>query len=328
MLLEAWHNSLKIINLNDSDLEHEHCMLHENQIHNGETDDLQQIIAMKGCFIIYGSHKGKESLIIESKQDTDLGILSFELGGGFNVRESNFEPYRHFENDLHLTFFSTKRELKFEVPPVFESFRVYLAPNVFIKQLAKFHGRFSSFSEKIKRSEPFNLYKSPLPITPKMKLVIREILSHKIGDPLLSNVFYETKITELLGCQFEQIHAIKAPKKQTFLSLSDKIKIEQAREILLSNLAEAPSISQLSRLVATNEHKLKSGFKEIFGKSIYNYLLHRRMEHSIELMTDEMLSLDQIAEQVGYAESAHFSRAFKKVKGLPPGVFRRNLLPR
>lgn len=53
-------------------------MLHENQIHNGKTDDLQQIIAMKGCFIVYGYHKGNEIQIIESKQDTDLGILSFE----------------------------------------------------------------------------------------------------------------------------------------------------------------------------------------------------------------------------------------------------------
>ncbi|MBN1927653.1 MAG: helix-turn-helix transcriptional regulator [Prolixibacteraceae bacterium] len=326
MRLEAWHNSLKVINLSDYGYDSEQCTLFENTIHSNDIEDQQLIIAMKGCFIVYGCHKGMDVQIIESKQDSDLGILSFQLGGGFNVRGKDFQPYRHFENDLHLTFYSTKRELKFEMPPVFESFRIYLSPHNFLDLLAKFHGRFSSFADKIKRSEPFNLNESPLPITPKMKLIIREVLSHKIGDPLFSKVFYETKITELFGCQLEQNHSVTSPKKHSGLSKADKAKIEQARNLLLNNLAEAPSIRQLSRLVATNEHKLKSGFKEMFGKSIYNYLLHKRIDKSIELLADETLSLEQISEDVGYTESAHFSRAFKKVKGIPPGVFRRDLL--
>jgi AraC-like DNA-binding protein len=34
---------------------------------------------------------------------------------------------------------------------------------------------------------------------------------------------------------------------------------------------------------------------------------------------------DDIAVEVGYGDAAHFSRAFRKVKGIPPGQFRKGL---
>jgi len=109
------------------------------------------------------------------------------------------------------------------------------------------------------------------------------------------------------------------------LTSTDKEKIRQARQFLVENLTDPPTITRLSRLVAINENKLKKGFREIYGKSIYNYLLSHRIEKSIGLMEDDQLSLDEIAGEIGYGDSAHFSRAFKKVKGMPPGQYRKSL---
>jgi AraC-like DNA-binding protein len=49
------------------------------------------------------------------------------------------------------------------------------------------------------------------------------------------------------------------------------------------------------------------------------------MEKAIVMMEDEKLSLDEIAFLVGYTDSAHFSRAFRKEKGIPPGQYRKEL---
>lgn len=274
---------------------------------------------------MYGSHKAEVTQEVQSRQDSNIAILSFQLNGQMNVNERSFEPYRIFENDLHTTFFTNKRELVFQAPPVFENFRIILSPLKFQELLAKFHGRFSSYSEKINRGEYFDLYELPLPITPKMKMIIHEMLNHNISDPLLSKVFYETKITELFGCQLEQIYSTRQ-KQSSELTTSDKQKIFEARELLVRNLQQSPpTIPQLARMAGINENKLKKGFREIFGKSVYNYLLSHRMEKAIEMMENEELSLDMIADHVGYDDSAHFSRAFRKIKGIPPGQFRKGL---
>jgi AraC-like DNA-binding protein len=323
MLLEAWHQGKKLLHLDDSPFEDGFCTRSENRISTGDYVAYNSIVSMKGCFIMYASHKTNEIQTVRSQQDSNIAILSFQLNGQMTVNEKNYEPYRIFENDVHHTFFTNKRELVFEAPPVFENFRVILSPMKFQELLARFHGRFSEDSDKIKRGEYFNLYDTPLPITPRMKTIIHDILHHPISDPVLSKVFFETKITELFGCQLEQVYSTR--QIQTFeISTADKQKIYEARELLVQNLQQPPpTIPQLARMVGTNENKLKKVFRETFGKSIYNYLLSHKIEKAVEMMEDDKLSLEEIAFRTGYGDSAHFSRAFRKVKGVPPGQYRK-----
>lgn len=325
MLLEAWHRGHKWINLDDSQFDDDYCDRSENSALKDDFSAFHLIVLMKGCFIMYGRHKAEVAQEVQSRQDSNIAILSFQLNGQMSVNEKNFEPYRIFQNDLHITFFTNKRELVFEAPPVFENFRIILSPAKFQELLAKYHGRFSSYADKVKKGEYFNLYESPLPITPKMKMIIHDILNHKVSDPLLSKVYYETKITELFGCQLEQLYSTRQ-NPNVEISATDKLKIYEARELLVRNLQQSPpTIPQLARMTGTNENKLKKGFREIFGKSVYNYLLSHRMEKAIEMMEDQKLSLDEIADRIGYGDSAHFSRAFKNEKGIPPGQFRKEL---
>jgi AraC-like DNA-binding protein len=325
MLLEAWRLGEKWLHLDDTAFDNDFCSREEIHISNARLNAYQFLISMKGCFIMYGSHKADEPQVIKSRQDTNIAILSFQLNGQMTVNEKSFEPYRIFQNDLHTTFFTNKRELVFESPPVFENFRIVLSPPAFTELLAKYHGRFSTYATRVKKGEYFNLFEIPMPITPRMKMIIRDILNHKIVDPLLSKVYFETKIAELFGCQLEQMLSA-GQNHDSGLAAADKPKIYEARELLVQNLQETPlTIPQLARMVGTNENKLKRGFKEIYGKSVYNYLLAHRMEKAIEYMEDPALALDEIAMMVGYTDSAHFSRAFKNEKGIPPGQFRKEL---
>jgi len=325
MILEAWHKDEKWLHLDDNLFEEDFCDKREENISSPDFSSKLSIISMKGFFIIYGKHVAKEVQVARSRQSDNIAILSFQLNGNMNVNERNFEPYRIFENDLHSTFFTNKRELVFEAPPVFENFRIILSPEKFGELLAKYHGRFSVYAEKIKRGEYFNLHEVPLPITPRMKMIIREILMHNVADQILSKVYFDTKVTELFGCQLEQMALSKMNENTAELTFSDKEKIRQARSLLVQNLTETPTIQKLSRSVAINENKLKKGFKALFEKSIYNYLLTHKIEKAVELLEVGTLTMDEIAEKVGYADAAHFSRAFRKVKGIPPGQYRKGL---
>lgn len=112
--------------------------------------------------------------------------------------------------------------------------------------------------------------------------------------------------------------------EQSNISLSN-FDIKQIRSIpaiLTDNMVSPPSISALSRITALNEFKLKAGFKKVFHITVYEYLRQLRAEKAIELMKEE-LTLEQIAEKIGYKSMRGFSQAFTRCTGITPAEWRK-----
>ena len=138
--------------------------------------------------------------------------------------------------------------------------------------------------------------------------------------------FIKNKTLEIIHLQLEHIIAQFESKTTSKLNFFDKQKIQEAQKILKINFHNPPKIKQLSAMLATNEFKLKSGFKQLYNTSIYQYVIELRIEKAIELMYNKNMSIDQISDTVGYANLSNFTRAFKKIKGMAPGVFRGTLM--
>ena len=64
-------------------------------------------------------------------------------------------------------------------------------------------------------------------------------------------------------------------------------------------------------------------FKEIVGESPMHYVARWRMSVAQMWIKEENLSFDEIASRLGYESEAAFSRAFKRIIGVSPGVARR-----
>lgn len=58
------------------------------------------------------------------------------------------------------------------------------------------------------------------------------------------------------------------------------------------------------------------------GQTFYDLLNLVRVQHAKELMSDPALRISEVAERVGYADTAHFSRVFKKLEGISAGEWR------
>ena len=58
------------------------------------------------------------------------------------------------------------------------------------------------------------------------------------------------------------------------------------------------------------------------GQTFYDLLNAERMRRAKELLEDPALRISEIAERVGYADTAHFSRVFKKLEGVSAGEWR------
>ncbi len=87
-------------------------------------------------------------------------------------------------------------------------------------------------------------------------------------------------------------------------------------DITLNSLADKYNISA---------SRLSTRMKESLGMSFSKYLTSMRIQRAKELLADDRLSLEQIAEMVGYQDYFYFIRVFKKVTGVSPSVYRKHL---
>lgn len=62
-------------------------------------------------------------------------------------------------------------------------------------------------------------------------------------------------------------------------------------------------------------------FKELLGKSPFEYLIQTRIHHAAELLKNTDKSVSDIAYECGFHDSNYFSLQFKKATGLPPRDF-------
>ena len=280
---------------------------------------------LKGLMLHYTYNVFEISRHFVVSFDEDTIIITFHLKSNGGIKGKDYEPYLMCDEEFITAQFTPMGNLEFSTPNVMELFRIFITPAGYMEILKNYGDTFNEIVQRIKKKEKGNIFSSPLPISPQMKVIINEIMNYKNTNKNLSRNFYKNKAMELFHLQLEQILALNEKNNSVKLSKPDMQKIHEAGKILKVNFSKPPTLKQLSLMLATNENKLKVGFNTLYNTSVYQFVLGLRMEKAIELMHDRKMSIDQISEIVGYASLAHFTRAFKKVKGISPREFKKSL---
>jgi AraC-like DNA-binding protein len=84
------------------------------------------------------------------------------------------------------------------------------------------------------------------------------------------------------------------------------------------------TLETLSGEVGLSRSALADRFAEFVGLPPMQYLARWRMQIASSLLTQGQSNIAKIAVDVGYESEAAFSRAFKKVVGMPPAAWRRS----
>ncbi|NMO97596.1 helix-turn-helix domain-containing protein [Paenibacillus lemnae] len=85
------------------------------------------------------------------------------------------------------------------------------------------------------------------------------------------------------------------------------------------------SLYMIAEEVGKPEKYISSLFKEHQGENLFDVVERIRMNHAQHLLGDNQLTIDEIAGLVGYNSAHSFRRAFKRVCGVTPSVFRQSL---
>lgn len=179
------------------------------------------------------------------------------------------------------------------------------------------------FLEKTDKGETALLSAAHTGLTPEMITVIRDMLHNEYSGEV-KNIYLRNKISELLLLAFSRIAPGSANATEIRLHQYDIDKIREAREYLLLNMEHPLTVIELSHKVGINDFKLKKGFKQLYGVTIFDFLLEARMEKARTLLTETNTPIHEIAFATGYKNVSSFTAAFKKRMGFPPSAMKRS----
>jgi AraC-like DNA-binding protein len=139
---------------------------------------------------------------------------------------------------------------------------------------------------------------------------------------LTKRLFLESKAVELIALQLEQsVFGNNGARISQALRPADIERIHEAKDLIVHNMQKPPSLLELARQVGLNDFKLKKGFRQVFGKTVFGYLHEHRMEQSRQLLEEGKMNVKEVSYVIGYMNSHSFSDAFKKQFGVRPSAY-------
>ncbi len=138
-----------------------------------------------------------------------------------------------------------------------------------------------------------------------------------------------------LFSQIENAPSLSILEKELYCSLNHLVEtvlrslpnkegciIEKAKSYIEKNYNECISLEDVAAHVYMNKSYFSSFFKSKVGLTYRDYLRNYRIKKSIGLIAGSNMKIYEIAQAVGYNDSAHFIRAFKEVTGKSPGDYK------
>ncbi|MDO9169072.1 MAG: AraC family transcriptional regulator [Methylobacter sp.] len=154
------------------------------------------------------------------------------------------------------------------------------------------------------------------PISPQAMCAAHQLLNCKVSAET-SRIFMHGQAMSLLA---SELSPLSEGKRRNLMRLKQKdvAVAKSARDILLREFRNPPSVEDLSKRVGTNPFKLKQLFHHFFNNTPYGLLLEIRMNNAYQLLENTQCQVSVAADWVGYSHASNFSTAFIKYFGASP----------
>ena len=160
-------------------------------------------------------------------------------------------------------------------------------------------------------------------VTPATAVVLSQILNFNLHSSV-RNIYLKGKAYELIGLYFNQPEEADIEQCPFLVDEDNVRKIKLAKEIIIQRMVDPPSLNELSEEVGLSLKKLKEGFKEIYGDTVYAFLLDHKMNYARKLLERGQKNVNEIGLTIGYSTASHFIAAFKKKFGTTPKKYAQN----
>lgn len=118
---------------------------------------------------------------------------------------------------------------------------------------------------------------------------------------------------------------VAAPAANPTVHHPDMVVFNAASKLISERLRSIPSLAEIARMTGTHEKKLSHIFRQQTGQTVFAFIREERIQHGRKLLSDTDLSVQEIADQVGFQNACNFSTAFKERFQMTPSRFRQAL---
>jgi len=189
-----------------------------------------------------------------------------------------------------------------------------------ILTIRKFHSLFSSEANYIPFLSTQNKekkYYAQEGISAAITVVLNQIMNYNLHASV-EELFIKGKLFELIALYFNRTEDADIEQCPFLVDEENVRRIREAKEIVIARMAEPPSLAQLSEEIGLPLKKLKEGFKQIYGDSVYSFLFEHKMEYARKMLESGRYNVNEVGLKVGYSTASHFIAAFKKKYGTTP----------
>lgn len=265
--------------------------------------------------IIRSQNDSNETSHFERAVNVDLIQFHFGIKGRAKFIFNQGSYALDLKEDVSLFLYNPQKEL-----PVYLEIAPHSWTISVLISIKKFHGLFSSEADYIpflsEENKDKKYYKDE-PINPSMSIVLNQLFNYNL-HPSIKNLYFKGKAYELLSLYFNRSEDTNIEQCPFLVDEDNVTKIKKAKEIIISNMAEPPGLQELADQVGINLKKLKMGFKQIYGDSVYSFLFDYKMEFARKLLDSGSYNVNEVGLKIGYSTASHFISAFKKKFGTTP----------
>jgi AraC family transcriptional regulator len=101
-------------------------------------------------------------------------------------------------------------------------------------------------------------------------------------------------------------------------------RIGRSLEFISDHLGTDLSLGEIAAVANMSKYHFAKSFRQAMGIAPHQYLVKLRVEKARKLLAQNKMSVEEVANTVGYADRGHFAAQFRKIVGISPNRYREN----
>ncbi len=287
----------------------------DNSEKNTSKGKIENTCVGDGFYMVKVENRDDKPLRI--KRDIDQSLIQFYFavqgGAGFLFNQGNYKL--KLEQEKSLLFYNPIVALPLDIEVLPGSKLIFLYITV-----ENLHRLFVAGSEEIEFINKENVNKKfygDRPLSPLLVVTVNQLFANNVNG-LAKAVFEKAKAYEILALYLNKEEG-KDVEQCPFLNDEENVeRIRLAKKLLIEQMSKPPTLKELSREIGLNEYRLKEGFKNIYGKTVFQFLNDYRLDAARHMLDSGSMKVNDAAYHIGYTNPSHFIAAFKKKFGVTP----------
>ena len=278
----------------------------------------EEVIVEKEVFILKFNNDSHENQMFKREVSSSFIQFHFCIKGTASFSFNNGSYRLPVHEDSSLLLYNPERDLPIEVSVSPQSWVLSL-----LFPISSFHALFSKeagYISFLSEENKDRKYYKDGSISPSMAIVLNQLMNYNL-HPLVKPLYFKAKAYELLSLYFNRPADMDIAQCPFLNDEENVAKIKKAKEIILGRMAEPPTLQELAEMVQLPINRLKEGFKQVYGDTVFSFLFDYKMEVARQLLATGAHNVNEVGLKVGYSTASHFIAAFKKKYGTTPKRF-------